>query len=61
MPDHELIARRKVLVAAIDDLTAMARFEDSKGRPPEPYLLEATRLVLRLKQLQQEIEAHDID
>ena len=59
--EHPLIHKRQVLIAAIDELTSTAREETDKGRDPEPYLFEATRLVLRLRALQEEIESHDLD
>lgn len=59
--EHPLIHKRRVLIAAIDELTDTARDEQLRNRDPEPYLFEATRLVLRLRALQEEIEKHDID
>jgi hypothetical protein len=59
--DHPLIERRRILVAAIEEITATAADEQKHHRNPEPYLIEATRLVLRLRALQEEIEKHDLD
>jgi hypothetical protein len=65
---HPLLSDRAVLVAAIDDLLALAReygaltpYSTVNDRLRDKYLLEAARLGMRLLKVQQEIESDDLD
>lgn len=65
---HPLQVKRSVLVAAIDEQLGLAR-EYGRKRPysasdeieRQKLLLEATRLTLRLLEVQKEIEDYDLD
>lgn len=59
--EHPLVERRRILISAIEDLTGLAVEQQKRRLDPEPWLVEASRLVLRLQLLQEEIEKHDLD
>lgn len=50
-----------MLVTSIAEVTGVARSVQEKGLDNQPYLLEALRMAKRLRQVQQEIEEHDLD
>lgn len=58
---EQLLYERRMLVTSIAEVTGVARSVQEKGLDNQPYLLEALRLAKRLRQVQQEIEEHDLD
>lgn len=58
---HPLQHTRLVLLAAIRELLGLAEEHKHDAARHEGFVLEATRLTLRLRKVQTEIEDHDLD
>lgn len=58
---HPLQHTRNVLLAAIRELLGLAEEHKADAARHEGFVLEATRLTLRLVKVQNQIEEHDLD